>query len=182
MTTPLSKQLVRELVLDEVPFRVTVSAEGVSIRHKGRRKAPVVTWETILRLSQASQEERPASSPVNAGLPGSIAGEVAAEIVAAREALGRAGEKLGAAKDLPPELRLQIGPDPVYGDREQRADWFVEPLLTQTEVAALLRVSNSAVARLPIRRISIAGERRYRQSEIRRYLEREEREGSYSRW
>lgn len=182
MATPLSKPVVRELVLDEVPFRVTMSPEGVSIRRKGRRKAPVVTWETILRLSQASREDAPTPSPVPRGLPDSIAGEIAAEIVTARTALGRAGEKLGAAKDLPPELRLQIDPDPVYGDREQRTDWFVEPLLTQTEVAALLRVSKAAVARLPIRWISIAGERRYRQSEIRRYLEREEREGSYGRW
>lgn len=83
---------------------------------------------------------------------------------------------MGAAKDLPPELRLQIDPDPVYGEREQRSDWFIEPLLTSAEVASVLRVSAAAVARLPIRWISIVGERRYRQSEVRRYLEREERE------
>ena len=149
---------------------------------KGKRKAPVVSWETILRLTQASRDEAPSPSQATAGFPDSVAEEIAAEILAARTALGRAGEKLGAAKDLPPELRLQMDPDPLYGDREERSDWFIEPLLTPAEVASVLRISIAAVARLSIRWISIAGERRYRQSEVRRYLEREEREGGYSRW
>lgn len=182
MTTPLRKPLTREVVLDDVPFKVILSPEGVRITRKGRRKAPVVSWETILRLSQASRDEPAPPPPAATGLPDSIAGEIAGEIATARAALGRAGEKLGAAKDLPPELRLQIDPDPVYGDREQRSDWFIEPLLTPAEVASVLRISTASVARLPIRWISIAGERRYRQSEVRRYLEREEHEGAYGRW
>lgn len=182
MTTPLRKPLARELVLDDVPFKVVLSPEGVRIMRKGNRKSPVISWDTILRLTQASRDEAPPPSPAPAGLPDSVAEEIAGEIAAARTALGRAGEKLGAAKDLPPELRLQIDPDPVYGEQEQRPDWFIEPLLTPTEVASVLRISTAAVARLSIRWISIAGERRYRQSEVRRYLEREEREGGYSRW
>lgn len=182
MTTPLRKQFAREVVLDDVPFKVILSPEGVRIMRKGRRKAPVVSWETILRLSQASREEPPTPSPAANGLPDSFAGEIATEIAAARAALGRAGEKLGAAKDLPPELRLQIDPDPVYGEAEHRSDWFIEPLLTSAELASVLRVSTAAVARLPLRSISITGERRYRQSEVRRYLEHEEREGTYGRW
>ena len=182
MTTPLRKPVAREVVLDDVPFKVVLSPDGVRITRKGRRKAPVVSWETILRLSQASRDEPPAPSSSANGLPDSIAGEIATEIAAARASLGRAGEKLGAAKDLPPELRLQIDPDPVYGEREQRSDWFIEPLLTPAEVASVLRVSAAAVARLPIRWISIVGERRYRQSEVRRFLEREEREGAHGRW
>ena len=182
MTTPLRKPLAREVVLDDVPFKVVLSDEGVRITPKGKRKAPVVSWETIMRLSQTSDEDPPTPSTAEDGLPDSIAGEIAAEITTARAALGRAGEKLGAAKDLPPELRLQIDPDPVYGEREQRSDWFIEPLLTPTEVASVLRVSMAAVMRLPIRWVSIAGERRYRQSEVRRYLDREEREGAYSGW
>lgn len=182
MTTPLRKPLAREVFLDDVPFKVIVSPQGVRIARKGRRKAPVVSWEMILRLSQGSRDAPPTPSPVANGLPDSIAAELAAEIAAARAALGRAGEKLGAAKDLPPELRLQMDPDPVYGEPEHRSDWFIEPLLTSAEVASVLRVSAAAVARLPIRWIPIAGERRYRQSEVRRYLEREEREGAYGRW
>jgi hypothetical protein len=182
MTTQLRKPLTRVLVLDEVSFKVVLSPEGVSIMRKGRRKAPIVSWETILRLSQDSGAESPPRPAATASaLPSSIATDIAKEIVAARAALTLAAEKLGAAKDLPPELRREIDPDPVCGQREQRSDWFVEPLLTATEVASVLRVSTAAVARLPIRWILIAGERRYRQSEIRKYLEREEREGS-SRW
>ena len=182
MATQLRKPLAREVVLDEVPFKVVLSQEGVRITRKGKRKAPLVTWEVILRLSQGAGDEPPAPAPNETGLPDSLTGEIATEIAIARAALGRAGEKLGAAKDLPPELRLQIDPDPVYGERQQRSDWFIEPLLTPTEVASVLRVSTAAAARLPIRWVSIAGERRYRQSEVRRYLEREEREGTYSRW
>lgn len=182
MTTPLRKPLAREIVLDDVAFKVVLSAEGLRIMRKGKRKAPVVTWETILRLTQASPDERPPQPPAATDLPESIAGEIASEIAAARAALGRAGEKLSAAKDLPPALRLQIDPDPVYGDREQRSDWFIEPLLTPAEVAMVLRVSTATVSRLPIGWISIAGERRYRQSEVRRYLEREEREDTHPRW
>jgi hypothetical protein len=73
-------------------------------------------------------------------------------------------------------------PDPVYGRPEQRSDWFIEPLLTAAEVASILRLSTAAVGRLRIRWISLAGERRYRQSEVRQYLTREEREGIESRW
>lgn len=182
MITPLRKPLARAIVLDDVPFKVILSFEGVRITRKGRRKAPVVNWETILRLSQGSRDEPPTPSSAASGLPDSLAGEVATEIATARAALGRAGEKLGAAKDLPPELRLQIDPDPVYGEPEHRSDWFIEPLLTPAELASVLRISMAAVARLPIRWISMAGERRYRQSEVRRYLEREEREGTSARW
>lgn len=182
MTTPLRKPLTRELVLDDVPFKVVVSPEGVRIAGKGKRKAPIVSWETILRLTQGLQAEGRPPSPSIDKLPDSVAAEIATDIAAARAALDLAAEKLGAAKDLPPELRRQIDADPVYGHLEQRSDWFIEPLLTPPEVASVLRVSTAAVARLQIRWILIAGERRYRQSEVRRYLEREEREGTHSRW
>jgi hypothetical protein len=182
MTTQLRKPLTRVLVLDEIAFKVILSPEGVRIMRKGKRKASIVSWETILRLSQdSSAESPPRLAATTFGLPSFVAADIAKEIVAARAALGLAAEKLGAAKVLPPELRREIEPDPVYDQREQRSDWFVEPLLTASEVASVLRVSTAAVARLPIRWIQIAGERRYRQSEIRRYLEREEREGP-SRW
>lgn len=171
------------MLLDDVPFKVIISPEGVSITQKRKRKAPAVPWETIMRLSEVSRVDEPAiPSPSETELPNSMAAEIATEIAGARAALVRAGEKLGAANDLPPELKRQMTPDPTCGSAEERPDWFIEPLLTVAELASVLRVSTAAVARLPIRWISIAGERRYRQSEVRHYLEREEREGAYSRW
>ena len=127
-------------------------------------------------------EEVPVSTPAADPLPDSIARQVAVDMLAAESALARASAKLGAAKELPPELRMQMDPDPIYGRQEHRTDWFVEPLLTPPEVASLLRVSKATVGRLPIPWISIAGERRYRQSQIRQYLTREETEGGYRRW
>lgn len=182
MTTLLEGQLVRELVLDDVPFKVILSPEGVRIMPKGKRKAPAISWNAILRLSETSRDDAPATLSTSADLPDSIVGDVVTEITTAREALTRAGEKLSTSKTLPAELRRRLDPDPVYGDPDQRTDWFIEPLLTPAEVATILRVSTAAVSRLPIRWISLAGDRRYRQSEIRRYLESAERQDHHSRW
>jgi hypothetical protein len=181
MTTSLRKPVARELVLDDVPFKVVISPQGVRITPKGRRKGAEVSWETILRLSERD-EARPADPRVvDSGVPNAVVTQVAKEVSAARAALVRAEDQLKASADLPPGLRREMEPDPVYGPNEQRSDWFIEPLLTPAEVASVLRLSTSAVARLPIRWISLAGERRYRQSEIRQYLAREERAGAM-RW
>jgi hypothetical protein len=115
-------------------------------------------------------------------VPTALARGVAAEIQSAKAALKRAREKLSEIGDVPPILLSEMEPDPVYGRAEQRVDWFIEPLLTPAEVASILRISTAAVARLRMRWISLAGERRYRQSEVRQYLTREEREGIESRW
>lgn len=182
MTTPLTKPVTRELPLDGEPFKVTISPEGIRMRRKGRRKGPIVTWETILGLGQAQEAPRGIVQPTEMDIPTALARGVAAEIQSAKAALKRAGEKLSEIGDVPPILLSEMEPDPVYGRPEQRSDWFIEPLLTAAEVASILRISTAAVARLRIRWISLAGERRYRQSEVRQYLTREEREGIESRW
>jgi hypothetical protein len=65
---------------------------------------------------------------------------------------------------------MEVDSDPIYGRAEPRTDWYIEPLLTPNEVASILRLSRSAFARLGIPSLLIEGERRYRQSELRRYL------------
>jgi hypothetical protein len=182
VTTPLTKQVTRELLLDGEPFKVTISPEGIRIRRKGRRKGPIVTWETILGVGQAQEVPRGIVQRTEMDVPTALARQVAAEIQSARAALSRAGQKLGEIGDVPPILLSEMESDPVYGKAEQRSDWFIEPLLTPAEVASILRISTAAVARLRIRWISLAGERRYRQSEVRQYLTREEREGAGSGW
>ena len=177
MTTPLTKPVTRELLLDGEPFKVTISTEGIRIRPKGRRKGSMVTWETVLGLGQTQDVPRGIVFPSETNVPTAIARGAAAEIQSARAALRRAGEKLSEIGDVPPILLSEMEPDPVYGRPEQRSDWFIEPLLTAAEVASILRISTAAVARLRIRWISLAGERRYRQSEVRQYITREEREG-----
>ncbi len=180
MTTFLRKPVARVVVLDEVPFKVVMSSHGVRITPKGRRKGTEVTWEAILRLGERD-EAPPAECCIAEAVPTAIVGRVAQEVLTARAALTRAEEQLKTSVNLPPELRAEMEPDAVYGPNEQRSDWFIEPLLTPAEVASVLRLSTSAVTRLPIRWISLAGERRYRQSEIRQYLAREERDGA-TRW
>lgn len=182
MTTPLTKPVTRELLLDGEPFKVTISTEGIRIRPKGRRKGSIVTWETVLALGQTQDVPRGVVQPTEMDVPTALARQVATEIKSARAALSRAGQKLGEIGDVPPILLSEMEPDPVYGRAEHRSDWFIEPLLTPAEVASILRISTAAVARLRIRWISLAGERRYRQSEVRQYLTREEREGIESRW
>lgn len=177
MTTPLSKPVAREVLLDREPFKVVMEQAGVRINRKGRRKGPVVGWDTILTLLERREEPRSPIEATAVDLPNAVAGEVAAEILSAKEALENAVRKLDALADLPPSLRAELDPDPVHGRYEQRSDWFIEPLLTATELASILRVSKARVRRLPIPSIELAGERRYRQSQVRRYLEREETHG-----
>ena len=174
MTTPLSKPVAREVLLDGQLFKVVIEQEGVRINRKGRRKGPVVSWDTILKLLERREEPRPTLDATATDLPNAVAGEVATEILSARGALDNAARKLDALAGLPPSLRSELAPDPVHGRYEQRSDWFIEPLLTVTELASILRLSKARVRRLPIPSIELAGERRYRQSQVRRYLEREE--------
>jgi hypothetical protein len=95
---------------------------------------------------------------------------VGREVRAANEALARARTTLERAGALPAALLADVEPDRVYGRPQHDSDWYVEPLLTIAEVASILRLSRNAVMRLPIRSINLAGERRFRQSELRRYL------------
>lgn len=182
MTTLLRKPLTREVLLDGEPFKVFVSPEGIRITPKGRRKGAIVAWETILTLSQAQDIPRGTVQPSERDVPTAIAHDIATEIRSAKAALTRAGQKLSEIGDVPPMLLAEMEPDPVYGRVEHRSDWFIEPLLTPAEVASVLRISTTAVARLRIPWISLGGERRYRQSEVRQYLTREERAGIGSGW
>ncbi|HYC32865.1 MAG TPA: helix-turn-helix domain-containing protein [Gemmatimonadales bacterium] len=179
MTTPLERPLARELLLGGEPYKVVISPDGLRLTHKGHQKGIAVTWDNILALGQTA--ERPhANSPADrSDLPQAIAADVAREVRAANEALARVRTTLERAGTLPAALLADVEPDPVYGRPRHDSDWFVEPLLTIAEVASILRLSRNAVMRLPIRSISLDGERRYRQSEIRRYLSSQESSG---RW
>ena len=103
-------------------------------------------------------------------VPTPIAADIAKEARAAIDALGRTRTVLAKAGSVPAALLMEADSDPIYGRAEPRTDWYIEPLLTPNEVASILRLSRSAVARLGIPSLLIEGERRYRQSELRRYL------------
>jgi hypothetical protein len=48
MTTKLDKALKREIEVNGVAYRVTITPEGLSIVGKGKRKGKFVTWEFLL--------------------------------------------------------------------------------------------------------------------------------------
>jgi hypothetical protein len=104
VTTPLTKPVARELLLDGQPFKVIVSPEGLRITPKARRKGSIVTWDTVLGLSQAQDVPRGVVQPTETDVPTAIAHEVATEIQAAKAALARAGQKLSDIGDVPPIL------------------------------------------------------------------------------
>ena len=48
MTTPLTKPLKRELQIQGRPFIVTLSAEGIKLTLKGKRKGQELRWEDLV--------------------------------------------------------------------------------------------------------------------------------------
>ncbi|HEY5086604.1 MAG TPA: helix-turn-helix domain-containing protein, partial [Gemmatimonadaceae bacterium] len=119
---------------------------------------------------QESEHAPPSQRPQASDLPTPIAADIAKEVRTATDALARARSVLGRAGSVPAALLMEVEPDSVYRRSEPQTDWFIEPLLTPAEVASILRISRSAVARLGVPSVDIAGERRYRQSELRRYV------------
>lgn len=59
MTTRLEKPLKREIDVDGTLYTVTMSAEGVKVVEKGKRKGQELTWRDIIsgdaRLAQDLQ-------------------------------------------------------------------------------------------------------------------------------
>lgn len=168
MTTPLLNALKREVHIAGEPYRVTINAEGLSLVRKGMRKSVTYTWEALLH-SEAEPEREPTAASTR-HLSRAILTELAQDIRAAAGALTKAEESLTQAGAMPERLLTASGGDPLSGNARQQEHWFVEPLLTMAEVAAILRVSTRTVRRLPIGTMPINGEVRYLQSAVREYL------------
>lgn len=132
-----------------------------------------MSWDDILALHE-NGSPGPLPAPSNTAVPRPVLAEIAQDVRAASASLVRAGESLAQAGALPPALRSELSADPAYGRVPEREDWFIEPLLTVKEVASILRVSTRAVRRLGIKTVFIGGETRYRQSELREFLRRQE--------
>jgi hypothetical protein len=174
VTTPLVRPLTREILVGGSAYKLVISADRLVLTPKGRRSGGTeVTWDQLLAFQERTSEA-PASTASKSAVSRSILNEIALALRAATSSLNKADEALTQAGVLPAELRAELHPDFVYGARDEQSDWFVEPLLTDREVASILRVSTRAVRRLPLRSILISGETRYRQSEIREFLRKQE--------
>jgi hypothetical protein len=170
MATSLSKPLAREIVLGDQSYKVVISPEGVRMTRKGGRKGAELKWDAILALGQESEQTPASPRAQSSDVPTPIAADIAKEVRTATDALARARSVLARAGSVPAALLMEVHPDTIYGRSESQTDWYIEPLLTPVEVASILRISRSAVARLGVPSVDIAGERRYRQSELRRYV------------
>lgn len=170
VTTSLERPLARTVLIDGEPHKLVLSPHGFRLTRKGHQKGIEVSWEAVLALGDAANDPVPVPTAARTDLPQPIAADLAREVRTATDALSRARETLQRAGSLPASVLSDVPPDPVYGRPEHRSDWFIEPLLTSAEVASILRVSRKTVARLPIRCLLLGGQRRYRQSEVRRYL------------
>lgn len=169
MTTPLVKPLTREILVGQSAYHVTISTDRITLTPKYSRKSVEWTWVELL-ASGRDAPSAPLPEPQSKPLPASIATSIARDVHQALTALTKARDALHEAGALPAEVLRTLQGDSSYGAREQRDDWFVEPLLTVAEVASILRVTTRAVRRLPIRCVLIGGEQRFRQSAIREYL------------
>lgn len=184
MTTVLNRPLSREVILDGAPFKVVISPEGIRLNRKGRRRGAEIGWDSILALGESTSPGRaPTTQSPHSDLPEPIAADAAKQIRAARDALTRASEALERAGDLPRAVLNMIEPDPVYGRVTHDSDWFIEPLLTSDELAAIFRLSKRRVSDLPIPSLIVGSERRYRQSEVRRFISNAEtQDGAAIKW
>jgi hypothetical protein len=55
MATKLEKPLKREIVLNDAPYMLTISPEGLKLVPKGKRNGLELTWKGI--LTQATMSE-----------------------------------------------------------------------------------------------------------------------------
>lgn len=180
MTIPLVRPLAREILVSGAAYRVQLAADRITLTPKGRRKGGIeITWEELLAWRE-HDTVAPLIARSSAAPPRAALSDIAQELRTAAASLAKADAGLVQAGALPAELRADMTSDPVYGRPEQASDWFIEPLLTVREVASVLRVSTRAVRHLALRSIVIAGETRYRQSEVRQFLQKQE--SSVRRW
>ncbi len=173
MTTPLSNALKREIYVAGNPYRVTLTSEGLTVVRKGGQKGIAYSWEELLSKSEAARESQDAEASMpTAPISRGVLADLATSVRAAAAAMASVDEKLAQAGALPQRLVEASAYDPLSGSARQEEHWFIEPLLTLAEVAAILRVSTRTVRRLPIGTVPIRGEVRYLQSAVRDYLRR----------
>lgn len=174
MATELKGSLARQITVGETSYKVVLTLTGIRIVEKRKRRGVETSWTTLLALSSRQREipaTRDATQPGNA----SVNADVAREIKNASKALDRARDVIQSAGGLPALLVRDAEPDGAHDKAEHREDWFVEPLLTPSELASILRVPLASVRTLDIPSLLVHGETRFRQSAVREFFRKSER-------
>ena len=176
MTTRLERPLAREILIDGQPYKVVLSAAGLRLTQKGYRKGVEVGWGDLNANGQDAVSDVDGNPPPSvshrAGLDPT---ELARAVIGVEFAIARLRRLVAQSDASPSSVRDDL--ERAGGNRMdgEFAGWFVEPLLTPQEVAALFRVSTRAVPHLGLRSVLIGGAERYRRSEVREFLARQER-------
>jgi hypothetical protein len=174
MATELKGRLARQITVGETSYKVELTPTGIRITEKRKRLGVETSWTTLLALGSRQREApsaRDTTEPGNA----SVNADVAREIRNASKALDRASEVIQSAGGLPAVLVREAEIDDVHAKTEHREDWFVEPLLTPSELASILRIPLASVRSLDIPSLAVHGETRYRQSAVREFFRKAER-------
>jgi hypothetical protein len=174
MATELRGRLARQINVGDISYKVELTPTGVSITEKRKRRGVETSWMTLLALG-GRQRETPNVRDATESGNASVNAEVAREVKNASKALDRAKEVIQSAGGLPAVLVREAETDDVNAMAEHREDWFVEPLLTPPELAAILRIPLGSVRSLDIPSLLVHGETRYRQSAVREFFRKSER-------
>lgn len=115
MTTALVKPLAREVLVSGTAYRVTIAADRLTLKAKGKRTNAIdITWDELLTRRQHDVETPPVTrSPSHP--PRSVLTDVAQDLRTAAASLAKADASLVQAGALPSELRAEAAGDPVYG-------------------------------------------------------------------
>lgn len=174
MATELKGRLARQITVGETSYKVELTPTGIRITEKRKRLGVETSWATLLALGSRQRETPSVRDTAEAG-NASVNADVAREIKNASKALDKAREVILSAGGLPALLVREADVDDVHAKTEHREDWFVEPLLTPSELASILRVPLASVRSLDIPSLLVHGETRYRQSAVREFFRKSER-------
>jgi hypothetical protein len=97
-----------------------------------------------------------------------VAADVLLLMRKANETLSEATTLIDSASSLPSIIASHRRP--LEPDDEERADWYIEPLLSIRQVSRILGVSTRKVRNLALRQIPIGDEIRYHPAELRRFM------------
>jgi hypothetical protein len=173
MTTQLTKPIVRMVEHDGVVYKATFSSDGLRITKKGGRRAITLSWDELFREEDPQAE---ASSSVvtqeqstpRLGMQDAVAADVLPLMRRANDTLAEATQLIDAASSLPSLIASHRRP--IEPSEEERADWYIEPLLSIQQVSRILGVSTRKVRSLDVQQIQVAGETRFHPAEIRRFV------------
>lgn len=173
MATQLTKPIVRMIEQGGIAYKIVLSGDGLRITKKGGRRAISLSWDDLLTTEDSQTEEQVPSavqeqSSPRLGMQDVVAADVLLLMRKANDTLSEATKLIDSASSLPSIIASHRRP--LEPDDDERADWYIEPLLSIQQVSRILGVSTRKVRNLALRQIPIGDEIRYHPAELRRFM------------